>query len=540
MDKKILIIDDHEEIRTAVQYLLENANMDYTVFKAGSADKGLNLLKENPDIQVILLDIIMPVKNGIQVLHELKDKIEDLRIIVLTAYPGKFGAEEAKKLGVFFYLAKPPEEVPLIFAIESAFNDIRMKELQKKSDIFRDIARLLIDFHDLQKVLDFIAEKSLTLLKGYACHIRTVEEETRSLILRSGRGPYMRIADKRRKIGDYTSGKVAQIGKTIIIRKLQEEEHFKKLKEMYIEKDRADSNMIHYFKTAKSTIVVPIKSETKVIGIINMTSDKENYFGKSEKETLENFADQVSIAITIGETQKKIIEDEKFSALGRIMGDLSHIIENEAAKIRFKALDILPEFPEGDPKRRVLQSILDRAQYLIDTKRDIASPLTEIYPEKIPLEMLMREIRRILENIEQEFNNERIEYKIDFPGYLSPVHGDIARLSKVFGHLIRNSYEAMKDKGGILKISATTYESNDFLNILFEDSGKGVKEQYKQKLFTSFFSTKSGGLGYGLWYCKQTMLNMMGDVFLLDSSTNKGTTFCVKIPIYRKEEEWKK
>jgi signal transduction histidine kinase/FixJ family two-component response regulator len=536
MSKKILIIDDHEEIRTAVEYLLENANKDYTVFKAGTADKGLNLIKKNPDIQVILLDIIMPAKNGKQVLHELKDKIENLRIIVLTGFPGNFTADEAKKSGVFHYLSKPPDEEPLIFAIESAFNDIRIKELQKKSDIFRDIARLLIDFHDLQRVLDFIAEKSLELLKGYTCHIRTVEEETRSLILRSGKGPYMTIADKRRKIGDLISGKVAQEGKTKVINQLQEEKYFKKLKEMYLEKEGSNAEMKEYLKSAKSAIVVPIKREKKVIGIINMTSDKEKYFVKSVKETLENFADQVSIAITISETQKKSIEDEKFSSLGRVMGDLAHVIESEAAKIRFKGMDILPQFPESNPKRRILQSILDRAQYLIDTKRNISSPFTDVHPEKIPIEMLTREIRRLLENMEREFNNEQIEYKIDFAGVLSPVYGDIARLIKVFDHLIKNSYEAMKNKGGNLRITASTDESNEFLNIIFEDSGKGVKEQYKQKLFASFFSTKQGGLGYGLWYCKQTMLNMKGDVFLLDSSKNKGVTFCVKIPLYKKEE----
>jgi signal transduction histidine kinase/AmiR/NasT family two-component response regulator len=534
MDKKILIIDDHEEIRTAVAYLLENANNNYTVFTGRSADEGLELLKEEPDIQVIILDIIMPVKNGIQVLLNLQGKLENLRIIVLTGYSGKFGADEAKNLGVFFYLAKPPEEAPLIFAIESAFNDIRIKGLQKKSDIFRDIARLLIDFHDLQKVLDFIAEKSLGLLKGYACHIRTVEEETRSLILRSGRGPYMKIADTRREIGDYTSGKVAQIGRTIIIKKLQEEEHFKKLKEMYIEKSRADSDMIHYFKTAKSTIVVPIKSETKVIGIINMTSDKENYFGKSETETLENFADQVSIAITIAETQKKSIEDEKFSALGRIMGDLAHVIENEAAKIRFQVLEILSDFKENDSRKSVLQSILERAQYLIDTKRNLVSPLGKMHLDKIEVEKLDTEIKSLLDNTARELSGKQITYQVEIPASLAPVYGDIAKLSKVFDHLIRNSYEAIADRKGTIKISAAVGDDNEFLNILVADTGKGIKDRYMQKLFTSFFSTKQGGMGYGLWYCKQTMRQMKGDVFLLDSTKDKGATFCVKIPVYKK------
>ncbi len=540
MDKKILIIDDHEEIRTAVAYLLENANKNYTVLKAETADEGLKLLEENPDIQVILLDLIMPVKSGTQLLLELKGKLEDLRIIVLTGYPGTLNADKAKNLEVFRYLPKPPEEEPLIFAIESAFNDIRLKESQKKSDIFRDIARLLIDFHDLQKVLDFISDKSLELLRGYTCHIRTLEEETGSLILRSGKGPYMKLADKRRKFGDHYSGRVAATGETLIIKKLQDDEYFNKLRGKYHGKTNTPLEVKNYLETAKSAITAPIKREGKVIGILSITGDKENYFGQTEEETLENFADQVAIAITIAETQIKSIEEEKFSLLGKIMGDLAHVIENEAAKIRFQVLEILADIKENDPRKSELQFILDRAQYLIDTKRSLASPFMEMSLDKIELEKLETGIKSLLDHTAREFSEKQITYQVEFPASLVPVHGDFAKLSKVFEHLIRNSCETMTDTKGNIKVNASVSDDNEFLNILFADTGKGINDRNKKRLFISFFSTKQGGLGYGLWYCKQTMRQMKGDVLLLDSSVYKGTTFCVKIPVYKKEEEVKK
>lgn len=136
MAKKVLLIDDHYEIRTAIEYLLENAERDYKVFACRTADEGLNLLRENPEIQVIILDIIMPVKNGIQTLFELKSRTDNLRIIVLTGYPGKFDADKAKELGVFYYLPKPPDEEPLIFAIEAAFDDLRTKGILGKNAFF--------------------------------------------------------------------------------------------------------------------------------------------------------------------------------------------------------------------------------------------------------------------------------------------------------------------------------------------------------------------------------------------------------------------
>ena len=530
---KILLIDDNDDHRDAVHYLLKNQN--YTVLSDRKGKDALKRLMEHDDIRVLIVDLAMLDLSGIDILKGIKNYQHPLRRIVLTAYGEELSVEEAGELNVFAFLTKPVEKHSLLYTVKLAFNDIRLKELTHKSDAFREITRLLINSNNIQEILNFIAEKSLELLKGYTCHIRTVEEETRSLVLRSGKGPYMRIAENRKKIGNYITGKVAQTGKPEIIKKLQDEEYFKELKKTYMGDKKTDHEVQNYFKTAKSAIVIPIKRDQKVIGIINMTGDKENHFGKTELETLQNIADQASIAITIAETQKKLIEKEKFSTLGTVMGELSHVIENEAAKIRFKLLDIISEISKNDPKRSELESILDRAQYLIDIKQNLASPLVEIQAEKIVIEGLKKGIKILIENLKKEFEKEKIVVEINFPGKLPPVYGDETRLLKVFDHLIKNSFEATKSIGGILKISASTEESGGFVNILFEDTGKGILEKFKEKLFASFFSTKIGGLGYGLWYCKQTMLNMKGDVLLLESSKDEGATFCVKIPVYKED-----
>lgn len=193
MDNKILIIDDHDEIRTALAYLLENANKNYTVFTGRTADEGLELLKENPDIQVIILDIIMPVKNGNQVLLELKDKLENLRIIVLTGYPGNFTADVAKKLGVFRYLPKPPGEEPLIFAIESAFSDIEIKNLKKELELteqWKELGILSTDFVHwvgnkvslIPNYLDLVQEEVQTISEASSGKCQKINEIIQEII----------------------------------------------------------------------------------------------------------------------------------------------------------------------------------------------------------------------------------------------------------------------------------------------------------------------------------------------------------------------
>jgi CheY-like chemotaxis protein/two-component sensor histidine kinase len=174
MAKKVLLIDDHDEIRTAIEYLLENAERDYKVFSCRTADEGLNRLKENPEIRVIILDIIMPVKNGIQTLLELNSGSENFRIIVLTGYPGKFDADKAKELGVFRYLPKPPEEEPLIFAIEAAFTDIQVKQMEKELQVakqWEELGILATDF------VHWVGNK-VSLIPGY---IGLIQEDVKNL-----------------------------------------------------------------------------------------------------------------------------------------------------------------------------------------------------------------------------------------------------------------------------------------------------------------------------------------------------------------------
>ncbi|MCK4761521.1 MAG: response regulator [Candidatus Aminicenantes bacterium] len=121
--KKILVIDDHDDHRNAVQYLLKKENID--VLTARNGKTGLKLLKQHKDTQVIIVDIKMPDMSGIEVLKKIKDHPHPLRRIVLTAYDGKLPVEEAEELKVFAFLNKPVEKHSLLFTVKSAFNGLK-------------------------------------------------------------------------------------------------------------------------------------------------------------------------------------------------------------------------------------------------------------------------------------------------------------------------------------------------------------------------------------------------------------------------------
>jgi DNA-binding response OmpR family regulator len=117
--KKILIVDDEPDFVSMVRMRLE-AN-DYDVIEASSGMEGLTkTVEEHPDL--ILLDVMMPGKDGYTMLRELKRKeeVKGIPVIVITAKPGM--GDLFRVEGVEHYIVKPFETEDLLSRIEEALN----------------------------------------------------------------------------------------------------------------------------------------------------------------------------------------------------------------------------------------------------------------------------------------------------------------------------------------------------------------------------------------------------------------------------------
>lgn len=104
-DFKILIAEDEEELRELYKLKLESEFVNI-IFSVDGEDTLLKVSTEKPDL--ILLDIMMPKKTGIEVLRELKSKPEtsDIPVVILTSLPHEAIREEASELGVRNFLVK--------------------------------------------------------------------------------------------------------------------------------------------------------------------------------------------------------------------------------------------------------------------------------------------------------------------------------------------------------------------------------------------------------------------------------------------------
>lgn len=110
---QIGIVDDHTIVRTGLRQFLQEQEGLTVAGEACDGRTALDLVREHPELQVLLLDISMPGTGGVDVLGQIKAHRPDLAILVLSGFPAEHYAIALMKQGAAGYLVKDcdPEEI---------------------------------------------------------------------------------------------------------------------------------------------------------------------------------------------------------------------------------------------------------------------------------------------------------------------------------------------------------------------------------------------------------------------------------------------
>jgi two-component system alkaline phosphatase synthesis response regulator PhoP len=117
-EKKVLVVDDEPHILLILEKVLKKHGCD--VYKAENGEKALKILKHQNDFDIIILDIMMPDVNGIEVCRHIRSnpELKDKPIIMLTADRDERDKEECLNMGVKEYITKPFSPKSLAARIE--------------------------------------------------------------------------------------------------------------------------------------------------------------------------------------------------------------------------------------------------------------------------------------------------------------------------------------------------------------------------------------------------------------------------------------
>ncbi|MGB3366031.1 MAG: response regulator, partial [Acidaminobacteraceae bacterium] len=155
----LLIVDDSKMIRMMSRDILVNNNIDANILSCESGYLAFDMLKDN-NIDVILLDIVMPSYTGIEVLKDLKEGgyLDKIRVLMFSSLSDKFALKECFELGAFDYILKPLEPIEFISRVSNALTDQRLrielsKSLEEKTNQNKQLEDLNLKLKETQAEL---------------------------------------------------------------------------------------------------------------------------------------------------------------------------------------------------------------------------------------------------------------------------------------------------------------------------------------------------------------------------------------------------
>ncbi|MGZ4949144.1 MAG: two-component system sensor histidine kinase NtrB, partial [Halobacteriota archaeon] len=154
---------------------------------------------------------------------------------------------------------------------------------------------------------------------------------------------------------------------------------------------------------------------------------------------------------------------------------------------------------------------------IVGDLQDYARPITPEY-EAASISALINDVLESIPNVE------RVRRVIDIPDL--QMTADPLLMRRVFANLILNAVQAMPN-GGTLTISAATDDGSVMVSV--HDTGVGIPDDIRDKLFTPLFTAKAKGTGLGLAVVKR-IVDAHGGTITFESEEGKGTTFTVTLP----------
>ncbi len=269
----------------------------------------------------------------------------------------------------------------------------------------------------------------------------------------------------------------------------------------------------------------PLKREdNSVIGVLSMVQDITER--KKAEEELEKY--QNNLERLVEERTKQLKDSERLAAIGATAGMVGHDIRNPLQAIAgdvyllkddLKAITKLEEKSSVEESLESIEKNIDYINKIVADLQDFARPLKPNI-EKTDLKLIIDEL------IKKSGLPENIKVTVRIETDARKVVADSSYINRIMYNLVNNAVQAMP-KGGKLTIHA--YKETNNVLITVKDTGVGIPEAVKGKLFTPMFTTKPKGQGFGLAVIKR-MTEALGGNITFESQEDKGTTFTAKLP----------
>jgi PAS domain S-box-containing protein len=412
------------------------------------------------------------------------------------------------------------------------FRDVTMeKRMDRNQSAINRISQALPQYPRLPRLLEYISNEIKELLGTQGANVMLLDEDEKEFYVLSMAHDDPTTRERVKKIrfpvDELLSGQVVKTGKPIIMTSLPED------RKMHKNRDEKIGYQV------KNVMVVPLNTNTRIIGVISADNKKEGIFDQTDLETLSTIAATVALSIEnarVSEELKKANAELKSlnAAKDKMISHLSHELKTPVAvllssiKILSRKLTDLPEDtwqPTLERMQRNLKRLIgieDEIYDIVEKKSFRHKPVyTLIFDEcKDVIETLIAEetgetgvVQKVKQKLDEIFSSPDHEVEqvhldrfvarrvqalkplfshrdVDLSTRLSPVSHiriPLDPLQKVVDGLIRNAVENTPDGGNV---HVLVQERGKGVEFVVQDQGIGLTPEAQKRIFEGFFTTQ--------------------------------------------------
>ena len=521
----ILVLDDEKGIVALCKRLLENVG--FNVITETDPIVGLQLLSDK-EVDLLLVDIRMPKVDGFQVIETGRKHQPDMGVVIMTGYGTLETAIRALREGADGLILKPFEDgKELVDTVRQALEERRHKQEMARLQALRpllDLSEGLFTETRPEALLDLI-------LNAICGQLRC---EHAGIFRRSGGNMWLSL--------------VASTGTAFP----EEESHPEGglvgrssywKRPMSVNRDGPGDKYLQAILEEygfSGVICTPVARGDKVMVFYAARAIGEPAFQAADLDLFGILSRQADIALEnarlygelrayvrqVEDSQRALAQAEKMAAVGRLTASIAHEINNPLQSV-LNCLHLA--------ERKEL-SVKEREDYLALSKEELnrlmqtVRRMLDFYRpgalERTPTD-IAEIIQKVLKLLEKQLEQNNIQVKNIFSKNVPVINLVSNQIQQVFFNIVLNAMDSMPSGG---KLTIEGGQKSNSVEIMFKDTGRGVREDQIQQIFEPFMSTREDGSGLGLSVSYGIITAHGGNLELVDDQ-KKGACFRITLPI---------
>ncbi len=479
---KILLVEDHADSRQNLKRLIERRG--HEVVAVGSAEEAETALKDT-EFPFLILDWMLPGMSGVELCRKLRaqERGEELFIVLVTARADTSDLEQALEAGANDYLTKP---------LDLGLLNVRLSVAERQ---IRDLAE-----------------------RNHARAALVESATTMTNILENTTDGYF-VIDAEWKF-TYVNPEA----------------------EVLLGRQRDELYGAELWEKFPSLLGTVFEENYRKVMAEQVAIDFEASDPEGAKWTeVHAYPSGSGISVFIRDvTERKRIEGErlttsKLESLGTLAGGIAHDLNNILTVISGNIGLAQIEAPSNSGG---LLSFLSKAGQAAQHAAHLSSQLLTFSKGGAPLKKVVSVSQLLEQSAEFSLYGSNLRAELEMANDLWRSEVDAGQIEQVVNALMLNAREAMPH-GGTVRICARNFEVRDdaatflpagrYLRVTVADRGSGIPEEFVDKIFDPYFTTKESASGLGL-AISYSVVKKHGGVLQLESTSTEGSTFGFYLP----------